>query len=41
MQPGFKPSDREEVSINWQEDIPEKQAALDKGVGTSVRTYEP
>ncbi len=41
IQPGFKPSDREEVSINWQEDMPEKQAALDKGVGTSVRTYEP
>ncbi len=40
MQPGFKPSDREEVSINQQEDMPKKQAALDKGVGTSVRTCE-
>ncbi len=27
MQPDFKPSDREEVSINQQEDMPEKQAA--------------
>ncbi len=41
MQPGFKPSDKEEVSINQQEDMPEKQAALGKGVWTSVRTCEP
>jgi hypothetical protein len=41
MQPGFKPSDREEVSINQQEDMLEKQAALGKGVCASVKTCEP